>query len=769
MHRSGTSLTAALLQAAQVDLGDNLVGPDVGNPKGHFENQAFVAFHQALLRSQGLDILGYTEAPEIPLTSSDWAAAKALLAQQPHDRLWGWKDPRTTLFLDLWATLLPGAKFIFVYRSPWEVVDSLYRRGTDAILQADPTIAIKMWLLYNRRILQFRRQFPARSLLISVHTITRDANRFLDLVNQQFDLALPMTTAQIFEPDLLQSTEQRSDRRSLLATYFPETLALYQALNHHAIAVDTAGDEIGLEITEQERATVDVQNRISLCRDWFVQRQLEQQVRHLKAELETAQSALQSCHDQIASLQAERDRLAQHSAKQQEQLTQVQLRARLADYRQQRSQQHLAQAHTEIIAMRTSKFWQLRRAWFALKSRLGLVTFPPVRPLRILMVSNALNLTGAPLHQYDFTIYLKAQKCIEPVIFAAESGPLEAAYREQDIPVIVHGHHPLARVQTLADYRQAITTLAASWGEGQFDLIYANTIETFYAVDCANLLGIPSIWNIHESEPWQTYFERFWFNAEVGERALECFALPAKVVFVAQATCDLYQPLQTRSNFTVIHNGLQQQVLREHAAQWSRSQARSSLRLAEDTVVILLLGTVCARKGQLDLVQAIAQLPDPWVEQIHCLIVGDRPGDYSQRLAAAVAKLPDAIRERITIVPETSDTARYYQAADIFVCTSRVESFPRVILEAMFYGLPIVTTPVFGIAEQVKPGVNGIFYTPDRPEELATALQQLLADPSLRQRLAANAHTVLKSLNTFEQMAQAYAEIFQAAGSPLVQ
>ena len=60
----------------------------------------------------------------------------------------------------------------------------------------------------------------------------------------------------------------------------------------------------------------------------------------------------------------------------------------------------------------------------------------------------------------------------------------------------------------------------------------------------------------------------------------------------------------------------------------------------------------------------------------------------------------------MAILPETAEPGRFYQAADVFVCTSRVESFPRVTLEAMAHGLPIVTTPVFGIREQVRPGTS---------------------------------------------------------------
>ncbi len=77
------------------------------------------------------------------------------------------------------------------------------------------------------------------------------------------------------------------------------------------------------------------------------------------------------------------------------------------------------------------------------------------------------------------------------------------------------------------------------------------------------------------------------------------------------------------------------------------------------------------------------------------------------------------------VVPETGETSAYWQAADVFCCTSRVESYPLVILEAMAAGLPIITTPVFGIAEQVRPRVNALIYQPGDIPGLARHLSLL--------------------------------------------
>ncbi|MEG4270259.1 MULTISPECIES: glycosyltransferase [unclassified Microcoleus] len=380
-----------------------------------------------------------------------------------------------------------------------------------------------------------------------------------------------------------------------------------------------------------------------------------------------------------------------------------------------------------------------------------------VNPIRVLMCSNSLDFTGAPLHQYEIAVKLAAEGVVKPIVLCTTDGPLRQAYEQQGIEVIVRDN-PLEHIYQRDAYDEAIRSFSTEIASLKVDAIYANTLENFFVVDAAHQMGIPVVWNVHESEPWQTYFNRF--GSEIAARALECFRFPYKVIFVADATRDRYLPLNSHHNFTVIHNGLDLSKLENSQ---NSELARKSLGVAAEDVVILLLGTVCERKGQQDLVKALSLLPDKWHNKIRCFIVGDRPSIYSNKLAELVGELPAELRQRVTVVPETGETGKYYKAADIFVCTSRVESFPRVILEAMACDLPIVTSPVFGIKEQVRPGINGLFYTPDRPDELVAALISLLEDKSWRQQLAENAKYVLDSLNTFEEMTQAYADIFWEA------
>ena len=380
--------------------------------------------------------------------------------------------------------------------------------------------------------------------------------------------------------------------------------------------------------------------------------------------------------------------------------------------------------------------------------------------IRTLLCSQSLNLEGAPAIQFEIARGLKKQGTIDPIVFSPMEGPLRRFYEDEGIPVHVD-RHPLTGVLQADPYEQAIEEFAEKLRGWGVELVYGNTMPTFYAIEAAQACGLPSIWIIHESEPWDRYVRHF--GPEISSRAKSCFAYPYKVIFGSQATRALYNPLNLRHNFATVRHGLDGERFARTLERWPRHLARKELGVSDDEVMILLVGTVCERKGQVDLVRAIGQMELRRVEKVRCFIVGDRPGEYSRRLESARRALERARASRVEIVPETVDVALYYAGADIFVCSSRVECFPRVIQEAMSCGLPIVTTPVYGIREQVQEGGNAIFYPPGDVKALAGRLESLLDDGILRQRLAGNSREVLRTHTDHEQSLAAYGRIFREA------
>ena len=387
-------------------------------------------------------------------------------------------------------------------------------------------------------------------------------------------------------------------------------------------------------------------------------------------------------------------------------------------------------------------------------------TGPAPRRIRALMCAFNLNWEGAPYSQFEMTRELARRGVLEPIVFSPTDGPLRAAYEGAGIPVHVRGH-PLAGCTTADEYAAAIGDLSAWIDSLRVSVVYGNTLQTFYAIDAAHRIGVPSLWNPRESEPWREYFRGF--GPDIERSALRCFQYPYRIVFVARATAGVYQELNSHHNFCVIHNGLDPAVIARDKAMHDRVEVRRRLDIADREIAILLLGTVCERKGQLDAIDAWAKLPNATAARARLFIVGDRAGPYSSRIHARLAQIPATRRERIRIVQETPDVAAYFSAADGFLCTSRIESYPRVILEAMAWELPIVTTPVFGIAEQVRPEVNALLYEPGDTTRLAQQLARVIDNDDLRLRLARSAPDVLATLNDFAQMTDQYARLFEEA------
>ncbi len=246
MHRSGTSLTASLLQSAGLDVGQRLLMANESNPKGHYEDLDFVNFHEDVLDAQGLNTAGWTLNRSIPISELLKPRVESLLAQNAGKPLWGWKDPRTVLFLDFWRQTLPEAKFLFVHRQPWEVMDSLFRRGNPTFIK-NPNFALEVWHHYNQLILEFYQKFPDRSLLLSLDTITQNPQFLTQIVADKLNISLQLPEIDRYDKSLLQHTT--SHHAFLIKTHFPESIDLYTQLLDHSLTPTTSHPDFPVKPT----------------------------------------------------------------------------------------------------------------------------------------------------------------------------------------------------------------------------------------------------------------------------------------------------------------------------------------------------------------------------------------------------------------------------------------------------------------------------------------------------------------------------------------
>jgi hypothetical protein len=261
MHRSGTSLAASAFGRAGLALGKRLNGPGFGNPRGHFEDADVWRLHEEMLAAAGLTAFSAGDDFVPPLGNGFVARARSLVAARAGQRAWGWKDPRTCLFLDLWQPLVPRAGWLVLYRHPVDVVLSLLRRGTEPELWMEPRLAFASWVVHNRRLLDFVKRHRERCFVAQVPALAADLEGVVARVAVRF--ALPLEPANAAAPlaveELAPSLSARE--RPAWERVVPDALDLYRDLDEIADLPGPPEEARDDDETGGERAPVSAAGR----------------------------------------------------------------------------------------------------------------------------------------------------------------------------------------------------------------------------------------------------------------------------------------------------------------------------------------------------------------------------------------------------------------------------------------------------------------------------------------------------------------------------
>jgi hypothetical protein len=241
MHRSGTSLVASIAQAVGVDIGQELHPADAANRKGYFEDVDFLTLDRAAVAAccdreePGWTDWGWTASETFDRTAlaSFRDEAAALVASRSARSSWGWKDPRTILLLDFWCEFLPDARYVLVYRPPWEVADSLFRLRHPAFSSV-PDFPFRVWSFYNRQLLDFARRRPDRCVVLPLDSVLAEPDATAGRIAAAIGAPAPGAADELTDHDMV----GRSDRDSLFARLCerraPESLVLLDALDRVA-------------------------------------------------------------------------------------------------------------------------------------------------------------------------------------------------------------------------------------------------------------------------------------------------------------------------------------------------------------------------------------------------------------------------------------------------------------------------------------------------------------------------------------------------------
>jgi glycosyltransferase involved in cell wall biosynthesis len=289
-------------------------------------------------------------------------------------------------------------------------------------------------------------------------------------------------------------------------------------------------------------------------------------------------------------------------------------------------------------------------------------------------------------------------------------------------------YYPPAGPKKVPLFRDTILLLATRW-------MFSRTVFHFQASGVSELIA--------ELPSWLSFFvRRALFN-------------PDASIQLSDLTVPDPAYIRSRHIYTIPN------ASEDHAI--SRLGAKESHRIPEEPVRLLYLGTVCEQKGVLVLLQALAKAIGTGVKA-HLDIVGAcQPTEFGAAVTDTIQQL--SIASHVTLHGQKTgeDKWNLFAEADAFCFPTHYESegFPVVLVEAMSFGLPVLSTFWRGIPSIVIPGENGYLVARKDVDDFASKICLIARDSDLRAKLGRESRKRFIERYTKEKHLESMSRVFQ--------
>ena len=182
--------------------------------------------------------------------------------------------------------------------------------------------------------------------------------------------------------------------------------------------------------------------------------------------------------------------------------------------------------------------------------------------------------------------------------------------------------------------------------------------------------------------------------------------------------------------------------------------SRTALGLSSEATTITFLGRITGIKRPDRFAQVALQVASQ-NPKVHFLIVGS--GDLADALKSQLSK----ISSQVTFLGWRSDVENILSATDILLLTSDNEGTPVSAIQAGMAGVPTISTNVGSVAEVIKNGSTGVLTSLD-VSEIVNAVQSLLSDPALLNRLGESAKTDMNARYGVARLVTDYQNLYLA-------
>ena len=214
----------------------------------------------------------------------------------------------------------------------------------------------------------------------------------------------------------------------------------------------------------------------------------------------------------------------------------------------------------------------------------------------------------------------------------------------------------------------------------------------------------------------------------------------------------LRRRLHPGGRLRVVPNGIELERVTAQPSVQDLAQARAMLVDSGQGRPVVVV--VARRKDQQILLRALPALERP----VTVAFVGIGPDDELTRAQAGVPE-----RHHIVYVPFTERPLAFYRFATVAALPSRIEGLSQALLEAMSLGVPVIASAAGGNADLVAPGETGLLVPPLDPAAWTRALERMLGDDTLRERVAAAGRDLVRRDFTIARTAERTEVVYREA------
>ena len=351
---------------------------------------------------------------------------------------------------------------------------------------------------------------------------------------------------------------------------------------------------------------------------------------------------------------------------------------------------------------------------------------------KILFLSHSSGLGGAQKNLLELLEGLDREKYI-PFVLLPETGPLVGRMDALGVEWIIYPI-PWWFSKGEQNFYQFRIFMSRIWGRVSFlrklirdksiDLVYTNTIACIDGGVAAKLEGKPHIWHIQEILEGNTglipLIPNFLIQPIIGY-------LADMVVVPSNAVKDSWKGNRFKKKVNIIPNGVDFRKFTETKNNNELGNFHEDLGIANTTKIVLLVGYFHEIKGQAEFLEAAKIVCDKYKDSVFVMVgEGLENNPYSKKLIHRSKEL--GVRHRIYFFGFREDIDRIINSADMLVSASWVESFSKVICEAMAASKPVIATRSGGPEDIVVEGETGFLVPKKNPSSLADAIIHLLRE-----------------------------------------